>query len=780
MKRAFLLIATIALLFACEGPKTDTISQGEHIVGLAGPIVLTPESPTIHRADYFPDTSMLRVGISLSPIANYESIERNEYNVYQLDSEVSYTEWSQVCEADTYYIPVFFSPVEPINFEYRGEADSVFLFGTFNAWNRTVERMQKEDDSFTSTLELAPNSYQYKFFVWNDGKAVEVADARADSVSNGMGGYNSTLVVDFPGAAPVALDPIAIDERTVELTKIPEDQIVLAYWQNQRLRIDTLGNGHYSIRVPQIDPKCSYAEGRSYVRIFSTRNAQRSNDVLIPLESGKIVNTSDQLARSDWQTAVMYFMMVDRFKNGSAANDSIVPDPDINPKANYHGGDITGITEVLQSGFFEELGTNTIWLSPIVQNPWDAWGLWNKGGVTSKFSGYHGYWPISNIRPDVRFGSPEEVHQLLDEAHDDDFNVLIDYVANHVHEQHPVYVDHPDWATPLYLPDGTLNTEKWDEQRLTTWFDTFMPTLELRNPEVVDYMTDSALVWVTEYDFDGFRHDATKHIDELYWRTLTLKIKALELDRRIYQIGETYGSPELINSYIGNGMLDAQFDFNVYDAAVSAFVSSAPKDVENLVNTLNQSWNTYGYHNLMGYISGNQDRSRFISLASGDVLLGEDQKLAGWTREIPKPNEQAYHRLGLLHAFNFAIPGIPVIYYGDEYGMWGANDPDNRKMMKFTGYDSDEAALRADVQALTKARASEIALLYGNSEVEIVEQNVIHITRTYLGERVQIWINPGPYPVLCEVSIENILAGHLVEGDEGNVLEPLSFVYVKE
>ena len=426
----------------------------------------------------------------------------------------------------------------------------------------------------------------------------------------GGGGENSPLGVAFPGDPPVALEPIFTDNRSIELSNIPNDQIVLAYWQNQRLKIDTIGSGTYSVQIPEIDPKCSYAEGRSYLRIFSTRNARLSNDVLIPLESGKIVRSTDQLARSDWHTAIMYFMMVDRFKNGSEANDSIVPNPDIDPKANYHGGDIAGITEVLRSGFFEELGTNTIWLSPIVQNPWDAWGLWNKGGVTSKFSGYHGYWPISNIKPDVRFGSP--------------------------------------------------------------------------------------------------------------------------------------------------------------------------KDIENLVNTLNQSRNTYGYHNLMGYISGNQDRSRFISLASGDVLLSEDQKLAGWTREIPKPKAEAYARLGLLHALNFAIPGIPVIYYGDEYGMWGANDPDNRKMMKFTGYDSDEAALRADVQALTTARNREMALLYGNAEVEIVEQNVIHITRTYLGERVQIWINPGPYPILCGVSSENILAGRLVEGDEDNVLEPLSFVYVKE
>ncbi|HAG48904.1 MAG TPA: alpha-amlyase, partial [Cryomorphaceae bacterium] len=87
--------------------------------------------------------------------------------------------------------------------------------------------------------------------------------------------------------------------------------------------------------------------------------------------------------------------------------------------------------------------------------------------------------------------------------HGRNMNVLLDYVANHVHLDHPVYKEHPDWATSLYLPDGSLNTERWDEHRLTTWFDTHLPTLDLRRPEVVEPMTDSALIWMTEFGIDG-------------------------------------------------------------------------------------------------------------------------------------------------------------------------------------------------------------------------------------------------------------------------------------
>ena len=149
-------------------------------------------------------------------------------------------------------------------------------------------------------------------------------------------------------------------------------------------------------------------------------------------------------------------------------------------------------------------------------------------------------------------------------------------------------------------------------------------------------MTDSALVWIQDYGLDGFRHDATKHIPELFWRTLTRKLKeniAIPKNKRLYQVGETYGTRELINSYVCSGMLDAQFDFSVYDLAVPVFAKDG-ESFEKLATSLQSSLDYYGYHNLMGYISGNQDKARFISLASGDVKFDEDQKYAGWTRDI--------------------------------------------------------------------------------------------------------------------------------------------------
>ena len=101
--------------------------------------------------------------------------------------------------------------------------------------------------------------------------------------------------------------------------------------------------------------------------------------------------------------------------------------------------------------------------------------------MNTKFSGYHGYWPVSSSKVDFRFGSNNEFKNLVADAHNKDINVLLDYVAHHVHAEHPLYKAHPSFFTSLYLPDGTLNTERWNDHRLTTCF--------LRRDELTTYST---------------------------------------------------------------------------------------------------------------------------------------------------------------------------------------------------------------------------------------------------------------------------------------------------
>ena len=664
--------------------------------------------------------------------------------------------------------------------------NEVRIIGAFNNWNRESAPLLKREGAYEQTYRLNPGSYEYKLYI--NGK--ELLDpTNSEKVSNGMGNFNNVLYVGFRQKLAPGVFEVIYDQETntikTKTTTLPMSFIAL--WDNEKLNFPCSRKWPPGCQI--FIPEKAKKVKRSYLRIFSFCRNIQTRDILIPLEYGKPVLDASQLDRSDWHQARMYFLMVDRFNNGNPENDLKTPDEGINDKANYYGGDLAGVNQKVKDGFFDSLHINTIWLSPITQNPLDAWGLWDKGVVKSKFSGYHGYWPISNVKVDFRFGSEEEVKTLLDNAHADNKNVILDYVANHVHLQHPVYQKNKNWATPLYLPDGTKNTEKWDEHRLTTWFDDHLPTLDLRLWEVVDPMVDSALFWITNYSFDGFRHDATKHIDELYWRTLTYRVRS-KTDKPIYQIGETYGSPQLINSYIGTGMLDAQFDFNLYDASVSAFANS-DGNLEQLKDKLEQGLAVYGHHHLMGNISGNQDRSRFITLSSGEARFDEDQKLAGWDREIGKPSAEAYKRLALLHAFNNAIPGIPCIYYGDEYGMPGAGDPDNRRMMEFEGLDEDETELLKKVKELNELRGSQLPLLYGSTKCEVSKNGIMTITREYLGQKVIVVLNSTntEFNNILELDVEGqksvrviggqgFLSSAKIVGNTTFVIPPLSYVYL--
>jgi hypothetical protein len=189
-------------------------------------------------------------------------------------------------------------------------------------------------------------------------------------------------------------------------------------------------------------------------------------------------------------------------------------------------------------------------------------------------------------------------------------------------------------------------------------------------------------------------------------------------------------------------MLDAQFDFNVYDDAL-AVLCRKDQPFSRLEESLKESLKFYGSHNLMGYITGNQDRGRFTSYAGGGLKFEEDAKLAGWTRKVVVGNEHAYDVTKLLFAFNMTIPGLPVIYYGDEIGMAGGNDPDSRRMMRFDDLSTHEKEVLETVKKLGEIRNSKLALIYGDFESLLVTDQTWAYSRTYFDEIVIVVMNKG-------------------------------------
>lgn len=675
------------------------------------------------------------------------------------------TIWSN---GDHWEIPVFPSETEKVTYRLEGvqEAQTIFLKGAMNGWSSTASPLAFDGSSWTCAFELPRGQYAYQLVV--DGRE-QVDPTNPVQIPNGFGAFNSILHVgEARQALAISVKLSGNKARTLhlEITTAP-GALIHCFWDSKGFAfLQADSNGIARVGIPAL----AFQKERSYIQLWAHTENQRSQEVLIPLQNGSPILNAHELTRNDRHAMVMYFLMVDRFSNGNHGNDVLTLDPGIHPRAQYKGGDFAGIQRQLP--YLDSLGINTVWVSPITPNPRDAWGLWTDPStdLTSKFSAYHGYWPIQSSETDTRFGSMEEFNALVDQVHAQDMNILVDYVANHVHQDHPVYQDHPDWVTSLYLPDGTMNTELWDDQRLTTWFDTFLPTLDLEKREVIDAMTDSAMWWVHHSEIDGFRHDATKHIPEVFWRELSSKMKGYSSEEShspLFQIGETYGSPQLIAQYVSNGMLDAQFDFNLYDALVAS-LSNPQGSLADLIDVSNQSLRVFGAHHLMGNITGNQDRPRFTSLADGSLLPGEDTKLAGWTRGIQHNGDEGYLRMGYLMAFLMATPGVPCIYYGDEIADVGGNDPDNRRMMRFDDWNASEKNTWQNTSDWIHLRRSRMSLIYGQTHYSEISPGVLMVRRNYLSEETIVLINTTAEAVA--LSNENkkarVLLGNVSIGDQ--------------
>lgn len=751
------------------------------IFGLATPIQLGNDTTVVYLEDYFTDvTHIQEIGVpdclnfNLSPDKKILMLTQ-AYDTTMLvippEPDVSYkmllqprqipflSELKITAGGEEYSILLRKSKKEKVHFSWHPNGvnySKVSIVGEMTGWNPNIQFMQYENGVWSTDLILNPGRYQYQIVA--DGKWF-LDPNNQDSIDNGIGGYNSLLKVrsyDFLGLYNQA-DHSHGDTISFNLLggfdgfteKDKPNTHVFSYWENQTVKCFIDSSFEWHLIIPEEAKKIrrsfirvyAYAKTPTYFPSFDTVAEGEYNDLLIPLEYGKIITDPSLLSKDDLQKTIIYFMMVDRFNNGDKTNDNPVKDDRVLPQANYYGGDLAGIKQKIDDGYFDKLGINALWISPVFQNPYNAYQEFPE--PHRWFSGYHGYWPISLSQVDTRFGSNAIFKNLIDDAHNDSISVFLDYVANHIHEQHPLWTQHPEWFSQLNLPDGRKNLRLWDEYRLTTWFEPYMPSFDHSNPIVAEACADSAMWWLEEFHLDGFRHDATKHIETEFWRLLTEKIKTeveIPQNRNIYQIGETFGSRELINSYIGSGLLNAQFDFNLYFDERSVFVID-DVSFERLATSLNETFDYFGYHHLMGNISGNQDMARFISYASGDLKFSENDKEVGWQRHIDVTDTIGYAKLKMLQAFNMTIPGIPIIYYGDEIGLPGANDPDNRRMMQFDSLNKYQLDVRNTVSKLTKLRSEHMALLYGDFTILEASPGIFIYMRKYFDDLVIVGFN---------------------------------------
>ena len=784
--KKLLFFTIISVIFAaCGQNKLNLPTDTGKVVGLNSLTTINEGENLVHLQDFIIDCSEIdSVTCSFSDVKIEIAEDKTIAKIFVDKYFPTFADLKIWVKNVPYSVPLRKSDKIDYTFKFDPQGKKyhrVQIAGQMNNWVASLspDLQLNSDGIYKVTLKLSPGIYLYQLAL----NGVQNHDpTNPNKVDNGYGKFNSILQVagnedKFPHLTTnrflgnkfsVALN-CGHSERSEESNKESinqqpispcgrnddksDDIQIFAYWQNYHLPQNFIAKNdknNFCITIPQEAKQIEY----SHIRIWASNSYGISNDIIIPLKNGKIISNSADLSKNDNFAKIIYFMLVDRFKNGKTENDHPLNLSYVNKMVDFQGGDLVGIEQKISDNYFNKLGVNTLWISPIIQNPLEPFA-WNVIGKT-RFSGYHGYWPISLSKIDFRFGTDDEFNSLIQTAHNHGISILLDYVANHVHKEHPLYKNHPEFATSMYLPDGRRNLELWDEQRLTTWFDTFLPTLDMSNPQVVDMTTDSAMFWVKKFGIDGFRHDACKHINEEFWRLLTLKIKKFTKNSNFYQIGESYGSPELISSYVNSGMLNGQFDFNVYDEATSAFNGVSGGTLKRLSNILQSSFKIYGTHNQMGYISGNHDKPRFMALASGDLKVGEDAKAAAWTRKIGITDSTAYDKLALFHVFNMTITGVPVIFYGDEIGITGANDPDCRRMMHFN-FNPREEKLFDIVSKLANFRKSNMALLYGDFVNVAVDEKSWVYARKYFDNEAIVLINNSSETKNFEIELPKIL-----------------------
>lgn len=750
MKRLTSILILSLSLYGCKNKLAEDssfqLNTGSDIVGLASPIVLESDTTWVDLTDYLDQKPQIQavkatdqsLWLQFDPTTYGLTISgRCKHGIAAVIINLENTE---------YAIPVKNASKAMINYEIiLDNAKEVQLAGDFNGWQPSKNPLQKDGSKWFANLELYPGNYAYQVVI--DDKW-QLDPNEPEQRSNGMGGYNSVMKVPFQ-KGPITLHNTLTKHfnQTCYFSSNEATQVRYFFIDNHLFKIDT-GAGAFTVDLPP------FSDQRHFLRVWTGIDGKVSNEIKVPLNGNSPVLKYDELTRNDKERNIMYFMMVDRFCNGDSTNDEPLNDDRVAPRANYQGGDLAGIKKKVDEGYFDKLGVNTLWISPITQNPLGAYQEFPS--PRRYYSGYHGYWPIRYKKVDHRFGDDEILKSLLAGAHEKNYNVILDFVANHVHEEHPMIKANPSFKTQLILEDGTKNIRIWDAQRLTTWFDEFLPSLDFTQEKVIEMVSDSAMHWMTSFEFDGFRHDATKHIPESFWRATSKKLKtnARLTGKNYFQVGETFGDRTLIQQYINTGMMDGQFDFNVYFDARAVFQDTSTS-FEVLAASLQSSLNIHGDLHLMCNITGNHDLPRFISYASGAIAAHEDEKEVGWERNISVIDTLGYDRLKLLQTFIATIPGIPVIYYGDEIGMPGANDPDNRRMMRFAGLSSREKHVFNHLQEVLNWRKEHLALIYGDLQILTTEKQIMVFKRQYLSNEVIVCFNKSAKPMLVRIPINS-------------------------
>lgn len=432
------------------------------------------------------------------------------------------------------------------------------------------------------------------------------------------------------------------------------------------------------------------------------------------------IGMADVYEESKWlQEAVIYQIFPDRFSNGDKTND---PENTLEwgsevTTTSMFGGDLQGIIDNLD--YLKDLGVNLLYLTPIF-----------------KSTSNHKYNTADYFDIDPQFGTLETAKELVNSCHERGIKIIFDAVFNHSGHDFFAFEDllknqekskYKDWYFPYEYP---VSFEKINYYTFANGA-AYMPKLNTANPEVKEYLIKVGEYWVKEIGIDGWRLDVCDEVDHQFWKAFRHRIKAANKDAVI--IGEIMHEA---SSFLKGDELDTIMNYPFKGAMVDFFASRKINEVQfNNILTMNraiymdsiikQMWNLFDSH----------DTKRFLTECGNDVK-----------------------RLKLAIAFMFSYVGVPYIYYGDEIGMSGGDDPLCRGCMVWDK-DKQNIELLELYKKLISIRHTNKVLIHGEYKNLYLKDNVIAFERSMGNERVIVAINNNDKAV----EIKNNITGKVVE-----------------
>lgn len=376
----------------------------------------------------------------------------------------------------------------------------------------------------------------------------------------------------------------------------------------------------------------------------------------------------------DWDEAVIYFAVTDRFFDGDTSNNDAygVGDYDTSDKggSSYHGGDFAGLKQKLD--YLKDLGVNTIWITPIVENITDDQ---HDAKTDMKTYGYHGYWASDFTKLNKHLGKEEEFAALIEAAHSRGMKLMVDVVLNHAGYGTENYFNKilkgEDGNAIKMLRDSS-NTVSGDD-KLDALSD--LPDFVTENAEVRDQLIEWQTDWMDKFDIDYYRVDTVKHVDSTTWSAFKNSLTKVNPDFKM--IGE-YAGAGYANTAgeLGTGSMDALLDFDFNDFAQN-FVGGKISTVENSLLKRN------------GALNNTATMGNFLNSHDEDSLQYKLVNESGFSEE------EAYNLMKVVATLQITAKGQPLIYYGEEIGQVGKNTDwpyqTNRRDFDWTKLEAQKA-----------------------------------------------------------------------------------------